>query len=293
MPWKDTRPSARDPEAARFKTPLDPALLTRLADAHCHPSDDEAFDEDVLRELKTGTIVRLFSSLLRSRTYPFLLHFQQAMSSSLENQSKTVDVYHSSPDNVIPYFGLHPWFSHPITFVPPDALPSKGEHYSSLFPDPSDPSSPHPQLSTVLETFPDPVPISIFIATLESNLLSLPNSNVGEIGLDKAFKIPQPPHISADKSNPKHTDLATPFAHQVKVTEAQVDVAIRLGRNISFHSVRAPQETVEVLKRFKAEKKGWEKIHVCLHSFGGRPESAVQIQKGVSVFPFPSPFPPR
>jgi Tat protein secretion system quality control protein TatD with DNase activity len=65
-----------------------------------------------------------------------------------------------------------------------------------------------------------------------------------------------------------------------------VDVAIRLGRNISFHSVRAPQETVETLKRFKKEKEGWEKIHICLHSFGGSAESAVQIQKGLFAFLF-------
>jgi Tat protein secretion system quality control protein TatD with DNase activity len=127
------------------------------------------------------------------------------MSSGLQNQEKTKDVYRCSPDTVVPFFGLHPWFSHPITFAPLDALSSKQDHYSSLFPDPSDPSAPYPQLAAVLPDFPDPVPISTFLSTLEQNLLDFPSSHVGEIGLDKAFKIPQPLHISSDKSNPKHT----------------------------------------------------------------------------------------
>ncbi|GAA5855482.1 hypothetical protein JCM8547_007853 [Rhodosporidiobolus lusitaniae] len=258
MPWRDTRPSARDVDAPRFKTDVDPALLARLNDSHCHPADDEDFRVEVLQELKTGTLC--------------------AMSSMLQIQEKTASIYSSSPDKVVPFFGLHPWYCHPISFNPPDSLPSKTDHYTSLFPSPSDPSSPHPQLATVLPEFSDPISIDTWLSTLEKYLTSYPASHVGEIGLDKAFRIPNPPHIAADKSNPKHTDLATPFSHQLKIVEAQVDLAIKLGRSISFHSVRAPQETVEALKRFK-EKEGWERTHVCLHSFGGSPESAKQIQK--------------
>ncbi|GAA6002188.1 hypothetical protein JCM10207_003116 [Rhodosporidiobolus poonsookiae] len=259
MPWKDTRPTARDPNAPRFRSPLDEALLARLTDAHCHPSDDDAFDGEVLKGLKTGTLC--------------------AMSSSLDNQETTKQVHAVDPDKVVPFFGLHPWFCHPISFEPPESLPSKEEHYARLFPSPSDSSAPHPQLSVVLPTFPPPISISTFLSTLEENLLAHPSSHVGEIGLDRAFRIPNPPHISADKRNQKHTDLATPLEHQIRVVEAQVDLAIRLGRSISFHSVRTPQETVETLKRFKAEKEGWSTIHVCLHSFGGSAESAKQIQK--------------
>ncbi|GAA5884637.1 hypothetical protein JCM6882_005329 [Rhodosporidiobolus microsporus] len=259
MPWKDTRPSARDPDAPRFKHPPDPALLARLTDAHCHPTDDEAFDAEVLRGLNTGTLC--------------------AMSSSLSNQETTKEVHSASPSTVVPFFGVHPWFCHPLSFSPPDALPSKEAHYAALFPSPSHSSQPHEQLASVLPTFPDPVSIETFLSSLEANLVEFPSSHVGEIGLDRAFRIPNPPHIAADKSNPKNTELATPLAHQIKVLEAQVDVAIRLGRSVSFHSVRAPQETVDVLKRFKAEKEGWGTIHVCLHSFGGSAESAKQIQK--------------
>lgn len=184
---------------------------------------------------------------------------------------------------IIPYVstGLHPWFCHAISFEPPDRLPTKEAHYSSLFPSPENPTAPHPSLALVLPTFPDPISIDTFVAELSDRLEKYPQSQVGEIGLDKAFKIPNPPEIAADKRNPKHTDLATPIAHQIRMVEAQVDVAIKLGRNISLHSVRTPQETVDMLRRFKEQKgEGWSRLHVCLHSFGGSAESAKQIQKG-------------
>ncbi|KAJ8295901.1 Cut9-interacting protein scn1 [Rhodotorula toruloides] len=259
MPWNDTRPWIKDP-ATRFSSPPDPAILARLHDAHCHPSDDDEFVPETLRRLKTGILC--------------------AMSSSLANQEKTREVYKADPDKVVPFFGLHPWFCHPISFEPPDAVPAKADHYRSLFPDLSDSSAARPSLSSVLDSFPDPVSMSTYLSDLEANLSAHPTSHVGEIGLDRAFRIPTPPHIAADKRNPKHTDLATPLSHQLRIVEAQVDLAIRLGKNISLHSVRAPQETVDMLRRFKEVKgEGWQRIHVCLHSFGGSAESAKQIQK--------------
>ncbi|BGP54380.1 Cut9-interacting protein scn1 [Rhodotorula sphaerocarpa] len=259
MPWNDTRPWLKDP-ATRFKTPLDQAILARLHDAHCHPSDDEHFQADTLREVKTGHLC--------------------TMSSSLQNQQVAEDVFEARRESVTPFFGLHPWFCHAISFEPPDRLPTKEAHYTSIFPSSPDSSDPHPSLALLLPTLPDPVSIDIFVSELSFRLERFPTSQVGEIGLDKAFRIPNPPHIAADKSNPRHSDLATPIAHQIRIVDAQVDVAIRYGRNISLHSVRTPQETVDMLKRFKEEKgEGWTKLHVCLHSFGGSPESAKQIQK--------------
>ncbi|GAA5898463.1 hypothetical protein JCM8208_006990 [Rhodotorula glutinis] len=258
MPWNDTRPWIKDP-ATRFRSPPDPAVLARLADAHCHPVDDNGFSPEALRGLSTGTIC--------------------AMSSSLSNQERNTAVYAASPATVVPFFGLHPWFSHPISFSRPSSLPPKDEHYSRLFTDPANPNAPHPSLATLLPHLPEPVSFDAFLSDLERNLVSHPSAHVGEIGLDRAFRIPNPPHIADDKSNPKNSDLATPLAHQVRVVEAQVDLAIRLGRNISLHSVRAPKETVDMLQGFKSKGDGWRRLHVCLHSFGGSPESAKQIQK--------------
>ena len=45
-------------------------------------------------------------------------------------------------------------------------------------------------------------------------------------------------------------------------------------------------DTVELLKRFKKEKEGFEGIYICLHSFGGSAEAAKQIQKSELTFYF-------
>ncbi|GAA5868355.1 hypothetical protein JCM3774_003265 [Rhodotorula dairenensis] len=259
MPWNDTRPWLKDP-ATRFRSEPDPATLARLHDAHCHPSDDNNVTPEVLRRVQTGHLC--------------------TMSSSLYNQATTEGVYEARRESVTPFFGLHPWFCHAIAFEPPDKLPTKEVHYTALFPSLDDPARPHPSLARVLASFPDPVSIDTFVAELSDRLERNPQSQVGEIGLDKAFRIPNPPEVAADKRNPKHTDLATPIAHQLRVVEAQVDVAIKFGRNVSLHSVRTPQETVDMLRRFKEDKgEGWSTLHVCLHSFGGSAESAKQIQK--------------
>ncbi|GAA6055452.1 hypothetical protein JCM3770_002833, partial [Rhodotorula araucariae] len=259
MPWNDTRPWVKDPQT-RFRSPPDPDILACLHDAHCHPVDDEDFRAEALKGLHTGSLC--------------------AMSSSLRNQDPNKVVFEANPAAVVPFFGLHPWFAHPVSFAPPSALPSKAEHYAALFTASPDCNAPHPSLELLLPHLPEPVAISTFLSTLEEDLVAFPSSHVGEIGLDRAFRIPNPPHIAADRRHPKNSDLATPLAHQLRIVEAQVDVAIRLGRNVSLHSVRAPKETVDMLRRFKESKAdGWRRIHVCLHSFGGSPESAKQIQK--------------
>ncbi|KAM0788273.1 hypothetical protein ACM66B_001422 [Microbotryomycetes sp. NB124-2] len=103
---------------------------------------------------------------------------------------------------------------------------------------------------------------------------------VGEIGLDKAFKIPNPPELQ-DAVHPraKNSDLQTPTSHQLAVVKAQIKLAVKMKRHVSLHGVRAAGETVALLQWCKDEVPHFECIHVCLHSFGGSPESAVQIQK--------------
>ncbi|GAA6059450.1 hypothetical protein JCM10212_005389 [Sporobolomyces blumeae] len=273
MPWKDTRPAAQDP-TRRFESPPDTAVLQRLHDAHCHPTDDDAFSRFELEQLHTGVLC--------------------AMSSSLSNQAKTREIYRECRDRVIPCFGVHPWFSHPISFEPRTSLPSREDHYRSVFSIPnrdaldgadaeSNPaSSSAAALDRLLPYFPDPVSIEDVLSQLERDLSTTDSdrSMVGEIGIDKAFKIPHAPNLIAlDPTLPKNSDLQTPIAHQVKVVEAQLDAAIRLRKNVSFHSVRATQDTTELLNRCKKDKAGFREIHVCLHSFGASPEAARQVQR--------------
>lgn len=104
--WKDTRPSAQDPET-RFESPPDPLILRQLHDAHCHPGDDQQFEPGTFQSLDTGKFVSLFHSSQVSVTSFNLcpLSTQCVMSSSLSNQERTKHVYKARPNDTIPCFG--------------------------------------------------------------------------------------------------------------------------------------------------------------------------------------------
>ncbi|KAI5479033.1 TatD DNase family Scn1 [Pseudohyphozyma bogoriensis] len=238
-----------EPYSSSSSEPPDAAILSRLVDAHAHPTDGP--DKSGVSTMdKCG------------------LKAVCVMSSTLVNQDDTSALYKRFPEHVIPCFGVHPWFLHSLT---DDPSATKESHYSTIFPSDS--------LPEYLSILPPPSSLSSFLSALESNLASHPTSILGEIGLDKSFNIPYP---RSDPTNErelvKRTTLSTPMSHQVKIAEAQIEVALKLRKNISFHSVRAAQDTVMLLERMK-KKPGWDRIHICLHSFGGSEQTAVQIQK--------------
>ena len=60
-----------------------------------------------------------------------------------------------------------------------------------------------------------------------------------------------------------------PLTHQVAVLEAQLALAVELRRNVSMHSVKAQQATLDLLARMKARHGcAWESISVDMHSCG-------------------------
>lgn len=74
--------------------------------------------------------------------------------------------------------------------------------------------------------------------------------------------------------------------HQIAIAKAQIDLAIKLRKKVSFHSVRSSKETLDLLASYKLSSQGlggngFEKIHFCLHSFGGSAESARDVQRGM------------
>lgn len=288
--------------AAPSTTQPKTALLARLVDAHCHPTDSAAYagPPTSIEEVHLLKIVRAQSALRELPSLAFLS--QLAMSTRLDDQQATVDLHEAFPAKVIPCFGksppqkvpatadpvpgLHPWFAHQISLAPASSLPSKEYHYATLFPVcPEHPDELHPALEALLPSLPSPVSILDFLNQLERHLIAYPSALLGEVGIDRAFRIPNQPGSVEAKQNAL-SPLATPLPHQLAVVVAQIEVAIRLRRSISFHSVRSAQETVALLARLK-KKDGFERIHLCLHSFGGKPESINQIQKGARSLSFP------
>ena len=93
---------------------------------------------------------------------------------------------------------------------------------------------------------------------------------LGEVGLDRVFRVPLDYFAS-----PRHlTTFTIPLAHQMAILEAQIEVAVELGRNISVHSVKSQQATLELLGRMKKKfGEKWNRISVDMHSCGFNPQT--------------------
>ena len=101
---------------------------------------------------------------------------------------------------------------------------------------------------------------------------------VGEVGLDRAFRVPVDYHATPRVL----TSFSIPIEHQLTVLEAQLELAVELERNVSVHSVKAQQATIDLLGRMK-KKHGaerWNRISVDMHSCGLSPQTWRDLEVG-------------
>lgn len=159
---------------------------------------------------------------------------------------------------VVPAFGFHPWAAHRIGSGP--------EHYAALFGAP-----PTPDAQRALELLPPPLPLADALADLRAHLMRYPHALLGEVGLDRSFRLPAPPGAAT-----RLVPLQTPLEHQMALLEAQVRIAVELGRSVSMHSVRAAGPTLAFLDRLYAHA---DAPPLVLHSCTMSPESIVQVQR--------------
>ncbi|OAX44929.1 Metallo-dependent hydrolase [Rhizopogon vinicolor AM-OR11-026] len=224
-----------------------PSVLRHVVDVHCHPTDSEI-------------PVKIMDNL------PITLC---AMSTRQADQGLVRDLATAFPDKVVPCFGYHPWFTHWISLVPYE---SKEEHYRWIFKDADEHQEAFQKL---LVHLPEPVTLQTVLEDVRQNLMAFPKAMLGEVGIDRASRVPY------DFSSPKElTPFTIPFEHQLAILEAQFDLAAELGRNISMHSVKSQQATIELFDRM-AEKHGerWMKINLDIHSCSLSPQTWLNIEK--------------
>ncbi|KIK70620.1 hypothetical protein GYMLUDRAFT_149638 [Collybiopsis luxurians FD-317 M1] len=229
------------------------SVLRHVVDVHCHPTDAPSIDPQSMADLSITVC---------------------AMSSRPSDQSLVRNLAQAYPEKVIPCFGYHPWFSHLIS-IRGDV--SREEHYRYLF-------SPLgtqdlDAFNTLLSALPDPIPLDDILSTLRQDLQDCPNSMLGEVGLDRVFRIP----YEFDAALRRLSPFTVPLQHQLAILEAQIDLAVELGRNISLHSVKAPQPTTKLLADMQAKHgDNWNKISLDLHSCGFSPETLKDVQRRYS-----------
>lgn len=162
------------------------------------------------------------------------------------------ELHETSSENqkkVVPAFGWHPWFSHQLyddskeaeSGEITDIQAHKTKHYSSVL-------SPAPD-TEFIAFLPDPIPLSKFLSETRQRLLAHPNASlIGEIGVDKAFRLPwgkvdeasrngdiTPGGREGRKLSPYHVKMP----HQVEILKAQLRLAGELGCPVSLHGVQA------------------------------------------------------
>ncbi|KAL8673431.1 MAG: hypothetical protein Q9168_002135 [Polycauliona sp. 1 TL-2023] len=162
-----------------------------------------------------------------------------------------------SPNCIVPSFGWHPWFSHEIyddtslvtlDIRKPDAM----QHYKSVL-------TPAPDNEDFLRSLPEPRPLSDLLTQLRDNLEEFPYALVGEIGIDRSFRLPL--HWALGEETNRDDDR-TPggregrrlssyrvhMDHQRKIMKTQLNLAGTLQRPVSIHGVAAHGVVYETLK---------------------------------------------
>jgi Tat protein secretion system quality control protein TatD with DNase activity len=198
------------------------------------------------------------------------------MSSNTDDQAKVRDLGVRMGDRVVMCFGMrvilpyrtgpfinllagyHPWWSHRISTL--DAPLPAEDHYRALF-NPNEKQE--DAFQTIISSLPPPRPLKDVISELRQNLQLAPSTMLGEVGIDRSFRV----RFSANEGEMKLSPFTVPHEHQLAILEAQIAVAVELGKNISLHSVKASGATIELLKNMR-HKHGiaWERINIDLHS---------------------------
>lgn len=222
-----------------------------VCDAHCHPTDTMS---------STAHIPSMRA------------HTLTIMATRSQDQDLVASVASSHPaapsSRIIPAFGWHPWFSHQLyddtTTAPqnstydPSLSPAaaKAAHYTAVL-------SPAPD-DKFIAALPDPLSLSAFLAATRQRILDSPAGAalIGEIGLDKAFRLPWPWPASSADSPAERDETLTPggregrmlsphhvrMPHQVAVLTAQLRLAGELGVGVSVHGVQAHGVLFEALR---------------------------------------------
>ncbi|SPO25124.1 related to Cut9 interacting protein scn1 [Ustilago trichophora] len=235
------------------------SIANLLIDTHCHPTDDPS----VYTSPNNDNILSLSERIAASPVLKFV-----CMSTNARDQSLVAELAVLHPTKVIPCFGWHPWFTHHISLTHP--APSKHDHYHTLFSSSSDKE----ELEAIWDDLPEPISLESVLEGIRKHFEQFPHALLGEVGLDRAFRIPRKPwdynpHSQSQPSSspPRLTKLKTPPTHQLSILQSQITLALDYKRNISLHSVQAAGLTTSLLSNLKNTSiSSYGAIRIALHS---------------------------
>lgn len=220
-------------------------------DAHCHPTDTMSSVPDI-SNMKAKALV-----VMATRSQDQQLVAQVAADIGLKAAAQ-LDA--AEWRGIVPSFGWHPWFSHHLyddRGEEADAdqkrmtMEKKVIHYQRVL-------TPTPEGRAFISSLPDPQPLSQFLVQTEARLQCHPLALVGEIGLDKSFRLPQAWRTvdlgeRDDTLTPggRESRALSPYNvvidHQRTVLLAHLRLAGHMHRAVSMHGVQAHGYLCETL----------------------------------------------
>lgn len=305
-----------------------------IYDAHCHPTDTMTSIPSIASSMHARTLTVMATrsqdqELVAAVADQFGVKSKEAITTTSQPDGTRLDALSLSanshhPEKLVPAFGWHPWFSHQLyddstsdqehTFdaKSPDHDGQKLRHYHAvLVPSPSS-----RQDEEFVRELPEPQPLSSFIAQTRRYLEAYPWALVGEIGLDRAFRLPNHEPAPDDGMTPgrRNGQRLSPYRvsmdHQARILKAQLSLAGEMGRAVSVHGVQGPGNLYDTLRStWKGHEKrvvsNREKRRIAIgvnedfsdtdsegevgeESFGSRNGTPARKRKSK-----PKPFPPR
>ena len=259
-------------------------------DAHCHPTDTMPSLDNVAGMKTRGLTIMA----TRAQDQTLVAEFADELSARHGEQGKIL----------VPSFGWHPWFSHHVyddLALDATQLSNRNAHYRRVI-------TPTPDDEAFLLSLPEPRPLSALLQEIRDHLQRYPNALVGEIGLDRAFRIPGTEMIEGYEHDPALTPGSregrrlSPYRvdleHQRRILTAQLKLAGEMQRAVSVHGVAAHGIVYETL----AQTWHGHERSVPSKRKGRREANAAAPQDSVfsadsstlSNFPLvPMPYPPR
>lgn len=298
--------AAPEPEPPRrFEDPFPWHL--GVFDAHNHVAERMLSVSD-LPNMKARAIV-----VMATRTQDQSFVADLAASHGVKGQ----DRFSQDTTTVVAGYGRHPWFCHELyddsiqnpTYVPSeDVEAAKAKHYKAVL-------TPSPEEPAFWKDLPTPIPLSTFIADTRTRLQADPLAMVGEVGLDKPFRLPMqwqseakavrdPDRTPGGRERRPLSPYNIQMSHQKAVLLAHLRLAGELGRAASVHGVQVHGVLYDFLascwkghevrgrraqnKKRKTQAKEAETEEqpskpypprICLHSFSGKSDAVKQYLK--------------
>ncbi|KAI2635447.1 hypothetical protein GGS21DRAFT_82738 [Xylaria nigripes] len=219
-----------------------------IFDAHCHPTDSMASTKSI-PDMKARVL-----TVMATRSQDQELVYDIASRYGVQDNTTSLTSYPPTPRSqgrIVPSFGWHPWFSYEFyddTASNPTYNghpPDKTAHYDRVL-------VPPPSSKDILfsEGLCDPRPLSSFLDETQIRLEKFPLALVGEIGVDKAFRLPMAWTLANEanreegltpgsREGRRLSPYRVQIAHQVAIFRAQLKLAGKMRRPVSVHGVQA------------------------------------------------------